>query len=53
MPGVSAREMAAVVYSFSPMLHNNLWDIARNEALEANYEVGYAGLNPIFIFKAS
>ena len=53
MPGISAWEIAAVVYLFSSMLHTNLWDIAGNQALEADYEAGYVELNPIFIFKAS
>jgi len=53
MPGISAWETAPAVYSFSSMLHNDLWDIARNQALEANYETGFAELNPIFIYKAS
>lgn len=53
MPTISAWKTAAVVYSLSFMVHTNLWDIAGNQALEDNYEAGYAELNPIFIFKAS
>lgn len=53
MPGISAWEIAAVVYSFYLVLHNKLWDLPRNEVLEASYEIGYAELNPIFIFKVS
>lgn len=53
MPGISAWEIAAVVYSFYLVFHNKLWDLPRNEVLEASYEIGYAELNPIFIFKVS
>lgn len=53
MPGISAWETAAVVYSLSSMLRNNLWDIAGNQAHGINHEARYAELNPVFIFKVS
>lgn len=57
MPGISAWEntyweIAAAVYTFTSMVHLNLQNIAKKQALKGDCEVGHAEWNLILIFKA-